>query len=438
MKNSVNLVCIITLGCNKNTVEAEYLSGSFTSKGFLLTQNIIEADIIVVHTCSFVGDARAESERAVEYALKIKKPQAKVYVTGCLPQLLGEGFISKFPDVSGFLGTGSTQKLPDLILRKKSVCDATKAGGFNDNSVRVLSSALDYAYLKIAEGCSHKCSFCVIPRIRGAYRSRTTRSLIEEAKTLAASGVKEIILIAQDTTSYGIDLYNRFSLSKLLENLCKVDGIKRIRLMYAYPSSITGELLKVIADNPQICNYIDVPVQHISQKMLKAQRRPLNTRDVIYGIIKKLPDITLRTTFITGFPGETEKDFKELLDFTLEGNFTYAGVFCYSDEAQALSYKLKGKVSAEIAQKRKIILEKAQQTVFERKIKKLYGRQAEVFVESCQKKGNKYIISGRLSSQAPEIDGVTVFESSLKAKLSSFKKVIITGTDGYNITARSL
>jgi len=417
-------VALITLGCDKNTVEAEYLLGSFADCGFAITPDITQADIITVHTCSFIGDARLESIAAVKRALSLKhKP--KVYVTGCLPQLDAKLLPS---GISGYLGTGQTKNLPGLILQAKPVCNTSRPGGFNDNPHRILSSHLDYAYLKIAEGCNHKCSFCVIARIRGKYQSRSIASLTDEAKILADAGIKELILIAQDTTSYGIDLYGRLSLSKLLKNLCKISGIKRIRLMYAYPPSITANLLSVMADYAQICDYIDVPVQHISKNVLKRMRRPLNTRSVIYDIMKKLPSAAIRTTFITGFPGETQNDFNELLSFVKEGNFMYAGAFCYSDEG----LNIKPSVALKTALERKTLLEKAQQTVFDDKIGSLAGTTAELFIESC----SGGLIKGRLPFQSPGIDGITILESSKPLKAPSVKKVVIAGSDGYNIKAK--
>ncbi|MCL2389609.1 MAG: radical SAM protein, partial [Elusimicrobia bacterium] len=295
---------------------------------------------------------------------------------------------------------------------------------------------LAYAYLKISEGCNHKCSFCIIPRLRGKYQSRTVASLTDEAKVLADSGIKELILVAQDTTSYGKDLYNRFALDKLLKNLCNISGIKRVRLMYAYPSSITKNLLNVIADYQEICNYIDVPVQHISPDVLGAMNRPVNTRSIIYDIIKKLPKVALRTTFISGFPSETKKDFNELLSFAQEGHFMYAGVFAYSDETLAGSHKIRPKVSAKLATKRKIILEKAQQTIFANKVCSLLGTTQELFIESCVKSRRNYLIKGRVPCQAPTVDGITFLESPKPLKVPSVKKVVITGHEGYNIKAK--
>lgn len=428
-------VSVITLGCPKNTVEAEYLLGILQNKGFLPTPDLNFADIIIIHTCSFINDAREESEECIRKVLELKKSKnIKVYVSGCLPQLLKEDIKNIFPEIDGYTGTGGLGKLPLAILNRKQKVSLIP-GGLNDSKFRILSSSLPSAYLKIAEGCGHRCSFCIIPDLRGKYKSRTISSLFEEASVLADSGIKELIIIAQDTTSYGKDLYGKFALDKLLSKLAKISSFKWIRLMYAYPSSITDGLLDIIKEYKNICKYMDIPIQHISKKILSAMKRPLNTGKIIEKIKKEIPEIVLRTSIITGFPGETENDVKELVRFIDKGYFQYAGVFEYSDQKAAYSSKLKKHIKKEIAERRRVVVENAQYEVFESKVNDLIGREIDFFAEQCVQKGKKYTIYGRAEFQAPDIDGKTIVLSDKQAKPGKFYKAVITGNTGYDINA---
>lgn len=426
---------VVTLGCPKNTVEAEYLLGILQNKGFGLTGDVNDADVVIIHTCSFINDARLESEQAIKNITTLKKNKnIKIYVSGCLPQLLGEKTPELFPEIDGFVGTGALEKLPSLI-KKNSPGRLLNPGGLNDSPYRILSSPLPSAYLKIAEGCNHRCSFCIIPGLRGNYQSRSIDSLTEEAKVLVSEGIEELIVIAQDTTTYGADLYDRYSLDKLLAGLARIDGLRWIRLMYAYPSSITDELLDVFKEYKNICNYLDIPVQHISKKILSSMRRPLNTGETVERIKNKLPGIVLRTSLITGFPGETEKDADELGEFLKKGYFTYAGVFEYSDQQQADSSKLPGHVSLKDAQSRRIKLENIQYEVFKSKILKFKNKKTEVLVESCTEDGGEYLITGRSSFQAPEIDGNTIIRSAKPVSPGIFVNAVLNGAEGYDIKA---
>ncbi|MDR3244628.1 MAG: 30S ribosomal protein S12 methylthiotransferase RimO [Elusimicrobiota bacterium] len=431
---------IISLGCPKNTVESEYMLGILKQQGFDITTDLQETDIAIVHTCSFIDKARKESEKSIRNLIALKKKRdIKIYVSGCLVQLLKESILEKFPQIDGCIGTGSLNKLKDLIKSNKTIDNPFIAGGLNLNNAksRILSSNMPFSYLKIAEGCNHKCSFCIIPNLRGKYESRNIDSLVKEARSLTQIGIKEIVLIAQDTTSYGIDLYNAFALDKLLVKLSKTQEIKRIRLLYAYPQSITKDLLKTINDFPNICKYIDIPIQHISKKLLSLMNRPLNTRKIIEDIHNKYGKIVLRTSFICGFPQETKQDVKELIDFIKEGHFQYGGVFRYSDNPNATSAKLKGNIAKEIVQERKIEIENAQYAVFKSKIEYIKGKDIEVLIEKCsQKAKGGYIISARADFQAPEIDGNTLFISEKPLKIGSFASVKILSNAGYNIRAK--
>ncbi|MDR0822867.1 MAG: 30S ribosomal protein S12 methylthiotransferase RimO [Endomicrobium sp.] len=434
---------IIVLGCPKNIVESEYILAILKDGGFQIVSDLQEADIAIVHTCSFIDSARKESEKTIRDLIDIKEKKdgnLKIFVSGCLPQLLKESMLTKFPQIDGYIGTGSLDKLQNIIKSQKQNISqfSFKAGGLNYSKGRILSSNLAYAYLKIAEGCNHKCSFCIIPDLRGKYISRSESSLLNEAKQLAAAGIKELIIIAQDTTSYGIDLYNAFVLDKLLVKLSKIKEISRIRLLYAYPNSITDDLLKVISERENICKYMDIPVQHISKKILSLMRRPLNTRKIIEKISENYPQIVLRTSFITGFPQETKQDVKELLSFIKEGHFQYGGVFKYSDNKEALSSILAGHIAQKEAQERKVLIENAQYDIFKTKIENLKGKEIEVITENCRQKDNNWTIAARSDFQSPEIDGSTIFKSPSPIPIGSFAKVKIISNSGYNIKAAAV
>ncbi|MDR3048320.1 MAG: 30S ribosomal protein S12 methylthiotransferase RimO [Elusimicrobiota bacterium] len=428
---------IIVLGCPKNIVESEYMLGILKEQGFQISSDLKEADIAIVHTCSFIDSARKESEKSIKNLINLKRngvPNLKIFVSGCLPQLLKESLIIKFPQIDGYIGTGSLNKLPNIIKSQKQI-DIGRAGGLRTAKNRILSSNLPYAYLKIAEGCNHNCSFCIIPKLRGKYCSRSMQSLLKEAQGLADAGIKELIIIAQDTTSYGSDLYNAFVLDKLLVKLSEIKEIKRIRLLYAYPNSITEDLLKVISERQNISKYIDIPIQHISRPILSLMRRPLNTRKIIEKISAKYPKIVLRTSFIAGFPQETKRDIKELTDFIKEGHFQYGGVFKYCDNKESLSSKLARHIVQKESQARKLLIENAQYEVFKSKFEKLKGQTMEVLVENCRQKGNDYIIKARLDFQSPEIDGNTIFKSPMPIPIGNFVQVKVQSNKGYDIKA---
>ncbi|MDR3196218.1 MAG: 30S ribosomal protein S12 methylthiotransferase RimO [Endomicrobium sp.] len=429
-------VAVVALGCPKNTVEAEYLLGVFRGKGFAITNNIEEADIAVIHTCSFIKTAKEESEKTIRAVLSVKKKTGlRAYVSGCLPQLLQNKMNSVFPEIDGYVGTGTLKELPRLVFNKGFDKSLLPPGGLNESKYRVLSSSLPSTYLKIAEGCGHKCSFCIIPSLRGGYESRTIESLVDEAKSLADNGIKELILIAQDATSYGYDIYGAFALDKLLSKLANIKGLKWIRLLYAYPSSVTDSLLDVFKERKNICNYMDIPIQHISKNVLSAMRRPLNTASIIDKIKNKLPDIVLRTSIITGFPGETKRDINELISFLERGYFQYVGVFEYSNQKEADSSKLKKQIKNSVAVDRRTLVENAQYSVFKSQIDKIKGNDIEFIVENCSQKisDSKYNITGRCYFQAPEIDGNITLLSDKPLKSGEFYSGKIKGVKGYNI-----
>ena len=428
-------VSLITLGCSKNTVESEAVCGLFVDKGYKITSNIDTADIIIIHTCSFIEDSQLESKHQIEKALSLKKKNKnlKVFVTGCLPQLLKEKFKEMYPSVDGYVGTGGYKDIIKLIESEEFFCNTKVAGGITDFKRRVLSSGLPSTYVKISEGCNHKCSYCVIPQLRGKYQSRTIKSVVDEAKALAEFGIKELNVIAQDTTSYGTDIYGKPSLDKLLQQIAKIKSLKWVRLLYAYPSTVTQSLLEVISSNENICNYMDIPVQHISKNILSKMYRPVNTLKIIENIKKKFPDIILRTSLITGFPGETKDDFKQMLSFVKENYFEHIGIFSYSDQQTAASYKLKNKIKPEIIEERKQILATAQYENVIKNNKSKTGKIFEVLIENVNR-NNTY---SRAYFQAPEIDNNILIKGT-DFNIGTFCKVKIVKENGYDLVAQKI
>lgn len=425
-------LCLIALGCPKNTVEAEGMAGLLSSRGITLTTDIAAADYALVHTCSFINDARDESSRAIRALSRLKEEGKleKIFVTGCLVQQEGKKIAELFPTVDGFIGTGELDKLPGLIRGGPRIL-CGKAGGLLDpGAPRLLSSSLPSAYLRLAEGCNHRCGFCLIPRLRGKYVSRPEGSILREAEELAECGIEELNLIAQDTTYYGYDRQARFGLPSLIRKLAKIRGIRWIRLLYAYPSTVSTELLKVIADEEKLCKYIDIPLQHVSGNVLERMRRPRNARETVRRITGAVPGISLRTTMIVGYPGETEKDIAELADFVSEGWFEHLGVFEYSHHPDAPSARLGGQVPAGAKRERRREVMAAQKKAVRKKNLSRVGKTYDVLVES--RNGGTW--SGRTVFQAPEIDEKTLFSG--KAKIGAFVPVTITGTTGYDLNGK--
>ncbi|MBO7611524.1 MAG: 30S ribosomal protein S12 methylthiotransferase RimO [Elusimicrobia bacterium] len=432
MKN--NKVALITLGCSKNTVESEAVAGLFLQEGYKITNDLSQTDVIVIHTCSFIQDAQAESHYQIQQAglLKQQNKNLKIFVTGCLAQLLQDKMKQDYPFIDGYVGTGNFDKVVKLIKKDKFFADTTCAGGVNIFKTRVLSTNSPSTYIKISEGCNHRCSYCIIPNLRGNFVSRTIKSVTNEAKALADCGIQELNVIAQDTTSYGIDLYGKLSLAKLLKEISKIKQLKWIRLLYAYPSTITKELLETISQTENICNYIDIPIQHISNNVLKNMKRPKNTRKIIETIKKDFPDITLRTSLITGFPNETETDFKELLSFVKQNYFEHIGIFGYSDQKLAQSYKIKNKISQRVIEKRVQLLASAQFNNVVKNNKNKIGKTFEVLPETIS--GNK--VYCRAYFQAPEIDNTIIVKNNKNIQLGKFTKVTIKDFKDYDLIAK--
>ena len=414
-------VCLVSLGCSKNLVDSEVILGLLSREEYSLTTDPSTAQILIVNTCSFIEDATKE---AIETILQLShyKKEGRcrlLVVSGCLPQRYGKILEKELPEVDLFVGTGDFQNLPQILSRKQRVKSFLSKSSFlyDERTPRILSTPPYLAYLKIAEGCSNTCTFCTVPRIRGPYRSRKLRSVLDEAKRLADRGVREIILIAQDTTAYGRDLRDGTNLEKLLKDLVNVGGLRWIRILYSYPkaSHFTKGLLELIAQEKKICPYLDLPIQHIDDEILRRMgRRSRNheIRSLLHRIKNALPGVSLRTSLIVGFPGEGKSHFKALCDFVEEIQFDHLGVFKYSSEEGTRASRLSDSVPGSVKEERLRTLMGLQKKISLKKYHKMVGKRMEVLVEGPD--GQKGILRGRLQTQAPEIDGCVFLEGKAK------------------------
>ncbi|MBN1622581.1 MAG: 30S ribosomal protein S12 methylthiotransferase RimO [Endomicrobiales bacterium] len=430
-KNMSNNICLITLGCPKNIVEGESLAGILNENNWNLTTDINKADCVLVHTCAFISEAKKESGNVINVLSKLKKSGKlqRLIVSGCMAQEEGENIFNEFPCVDGIIGTGHLDQIQDVITGKRRVVVNSPGGLLESNSPRLLSTNLVTTYIRIAEGCSHRCSYCLIPALRGPYLSRSMESILREAEELADEGIKELVLISQDTTSYGKDLYGSFKLSELLKKLARIKKLKLIRVLYSYPKSVNDEFIRTLKDEDKICKYLDLPLQHVSNRVLRSMGRPGDIRKLLENIKKSIPDLSLRTTFIVGFPGETENEFRELYDFVSEGWFDHLGVFEYSPHPQIRSNCLSNQVSDSVKHKRKQQLMLLQRKIVNKKNKGRIGATMEVLVENHEKKGNYFV--GRSYFQAPEVDSKIFVKGD--AKTGEFCRIKITGQKGYDL-----
>ncbi len=420
---------IITLGCSKNTVDSERLINQLRLNKFDISDNPEKSDTVIINTCGFIEAAKEESINTILSAVELKKAGKlkKVIVTGCLSQRYKEDLIKEIPEVDIFFGTEDYEGIVKNL------------GGnlkYELLGERVISTPKHYAYLKISEGCDNPCSFCAIPLIRGGHKSRTIESLVEETSFLAEKGVKEIIVIGQDTTDYGKDIYGRRNLAELLTKLSEVKGIEWIRLLYAYPSHFPDDVFDVMAGNPKICKYLDMPLQHISDNVLKSMRRGITkgrTIKLIKKIKEKVPGITLRTTFIVGYPNETEADFEELCGFVSETGFDRIGAFTYSIEENTHSYKLGDSVAREDKEDRLARLMEIQNAISFEKNKLLIGTEVKVIIDRLE--DDKYF--ARSEKDAPEVDGdIIINKGNNRLHIGGFYNVKIVSASDYDLTAK--
>ena len=434
-------VSLVSLGCPKNLVDAEVMLGYLSRDQYEVTTDEMQADIIVVNTCSFIKEAKQESiDTILDLADRKHDARCKLLiVTGCLPQRYQEELAKELPEVDIFIGTGDYPRIAEIIAEKKTTTEQLCYTGdpnfvYNDELPRLQSSPHYTAYLKIAEGCSNNCAYCVIPSLRGAMRSRPLASLLKEAQQLVDGGVKELNLIAQDITAYGSDLPDSPSLEGLITELAKMEGLKWIRLLYAYPDGVTDSLIALIKNEPKVCKYLDLPIQHISDPILKRMKRRSGEQDIRTLITKlrtEIPDMAIRTSLIVGFPGETTEDFKKLLQFVEETRFDRLGVFCYSREEGTPAADMPDQTSERIKRERHKKLMRTQARVSFKHNRTLVNSEEEVLVEGYSEETD-LLLKGRSSRQAPDVDGL-VYITSGNANVGDIVRLKITDSSDYDL-----
>ena len=429
----------ISLGCDKNLVDSEMMMGLLHDRGDEFTDNEEEADIIVINTCGFINDAKEESINTILEMAKYKENNLKaLIVAGCLVERYKNEILQELPEIDAIVGTTAFDKICDVVddvLADKKHNELESINKMCRPDVkRIITTGGYYSYLKIAEGCDKHCTYCSIPMIRGAYRSVPMDELVKEAEYLADNGVKELIIVAQEITVYGKDLYGEKKLPELLHRLCKIPGIQWIRLLYCYPEEITDELIETIRTEKKICHYIDMPIQHASDKILKAMGRRTNNaelRNIISKLRKEIPDICLRTTLITGFPGETEEDHQILLDFIDEMEFDRLGVFTYSPEEDTKAASLDNQVDEKVKLCRKDEIMELQQEISMDKSERLVGKEIEVIIEGKASDEDVYV--GRSYMDAPSVDGYVFINSEEELMSGDFAKVRIVKAMEYDL-----
>ncbi|BDU49989.1 30S ribosomal protein S12 methylthiotransferase RimO [Haliovirga abyssi] len=407
-------LALVSLGCHKNLVDSENLIGILSKrKDVEIISNIEEADVAIVNTCGFIGDAKEESiETIIEVGeLKETGNLKKLIVAGCLAQRYSEDLMEELSEIDGIIGTGEIDKieevLDEVIDGKKIIKSESLDFLANSETERVITTMPHTAYIKIAEGCDNRCAFCIIPYLRGKYRSRTIEDIIKEIENLVSNGVREVNIIAQDTTEYGIDIYGKRRLADLLREIAKVEELERIRVFYTYPSNFDDELIKVIKEEDKICKYIDIPIQHVSDKILTSMRRrgtAKEMKELLYKIRREIPEAVFRTSLIVGFPGETEEEFEELKDFVEEFKFNYAGIFNFSREEDTPAFDLENQIDDDTRHKRWVELTNIQSKIAENINRKYIGEVVEVIIDGVSEE-SEYMLEGRTCGQAPEIDG---------------------------------
>lgn len=432
-------IALESLGCSKNLMDAEIMTGILKEKGYEFVEEFDEADIIIVNTCGFIRDAKQESIDTIVELSQLKEVGKLKYliVTGCLAQRYADELLEEIPEIDAIVGTGNFMNISEIIDRLESEKNVTEIGNiefaFDETLPRYVSTPEHMAYLKIGEGCSNHCTYCIIPKLRGKYRSRKIEDIVEEAKTLAAEGAKELVVIAQDTTRYGEDLYGEAKLAELLEELAGIEGIKWIRIMYSYPESITEKLIDVIAAHDNICSYFDMPIQHASNRVLKRMNRRTSKEDIrnkVEMIRSKIPDAVIRTTVIVGFPGETEEDLEELIEFMKEIKFDRLGAFAYSREEDTPADRMDGHMDEEIKEERRDRVMMVQQAISEEINQKREDKVFEVLIEEEAEDG---VYVGRTQGDAEEIDSVVYVNSDEELEIGSFVNVYITEAMEYDL-----
>ena len=433
-------VGMISLGCPKNQVDAEHMLALMDAEGWKIVDYVDGCDVVIVNTCGFIDDAKKEAIENILDMVELKKEGVigKIIVTGCLAQRYKEEIVKEIPEVDAVIGIGANGDIiktveevmsgVDTIENYPPQCELPLEGQ------RILTTPQYWAYLKIGEGCSNRCTYCTIPSIRGNMRSRSMENIIDEAKQLAELGVKELILIAQDTTSYGLDLYCELKLPELLNELCKIDSIEWIRLLYCYPDRITDELIETMKNQDKVVNYIDLPLQHADDKILKAMNRRGDQaliRSVISKLRAEIPDVVIRTTFIVGFPGEGEKEFETLAEFVNEIEFDRLGVFTFSPQEGTPAFDMDNQVDEDVKTRRGEIIMQDQYSIMEEKNNEKIGKIYKVVVEDYDGYSDSY--TGRTYMDAPEIDGLVKFTSQKDLEIGDFVNVEIFDIEDYDL-----
>lgn len=433
-------ILFISLGCDKNLVDTEVMLGMLASRGYEMTNDEQEADIIVINTCCFIHDAKEESiQNILEMAEYKKNGSAKaLIVTGCMAERYRQEILDEIPEVDEVLGTTAYDRILDAV-------DAALAGQHEvmtadldalplPETKRLVTTGGHFAYLKIAEGCDKHCTYCIIPKIRGNFRSVPMERLLKEAQDLAEQGVKELILVAQETTLYGKDLYGEKSLPKLLRELCKISGIRWIRILYCYPEEITDELIQVMKEEPKICHYLDLPIQHANDTILKRMGRRTSKQeliDIVQKLRKEIPNICLRTTLITGFPGETQEQHEEVMEFIDTLEFDRLGAFTYSPEEDTPAATFEDQIDEEVKEDRQADIMELQQEIAFDKAEDMIGREVLVMIEGKVADENAYV--GRTYRDAPNVDGLIFINTDVELISGDFAKVKVTGALDYDL-----
>lgn len=433
-------ILFISLGCDKNLVDTEVMLGMLASRGYEMTNDEQEADIIVINTCCFIHDAKEESiQNILEMAEYKKNGSAKaLIVTGCMAERYRQEILDEIPEVDEVLGTTAYDRILDAV-------DAALAGQHEvmtadldalplPETKRLVTTGGHFAYLKIAEGCDKHCTYCIIPKIRGNFRSVPMERLLKEAQDLAEQGVKELIIVAQETTLYGKDLYGEKSLPKLLRELCKISGIRWIRILYCYPEEITDELIQVMKEEPKICHYLDLPIQHANDTILKRMGRRTSKQeliDIVQKLRKEIPDICLRTTLITGFPGETQEQHEEVMEFIDTLEFDRLGAFTYSPEEDTPAATFEDQIDEEVKEDRQADIMELQQEIAFDKAEDMIGREVLVMIEGKVADENAYV--GRTYRDAPNVDGLIFINTDVELISGDFAKVKVTGALDYDL-----
>lgn len=435
-------VFVMSLGCDKNLADTEHMMGIMAADGYSFTQDEEEADVIIINTCCFINDAKEESVQALLELAEYRKSGkcSALIVTGCLAQRYKNEIMEEIPEVDVVLGTSSyddIERAVESALAGKKVEDYKPLDYLpEDKEGRIITTGGYFAYLKIAEGCDKHCTYCIIPKLRGNYRSVPLERLLSEAETMAAQGVKELILVAQEVTLYGKDLYGKKSLPDLLSKLQRIEGLRWIRLMYCYPEEIDDELIEAILENDKVCHYIDMPIQHANDSILRRMGRRTDKAalvSIIERLRERIPDIALRTTLITGFPGEREEDHEELMQFVNDMEFDRLGVFKYSEEEDTPAFSFPDKVSDEVKEEHfEALMELQQEIVFDVN-EDLLGREMEVLIEGRMTDEEEDVYVGRTYRDAPDIDGLIFVKYEGQLMSGDMVKVRVTAADGYDL-----